>query len=145
MSATATERRCQHRFYLMTCEDFRALEARAGGLCEICRTETKLKIDHDHGLGWGAVRGLLCQKCNSELSRVDAGHQEPGLAVAEYLANSWYLQTQTPLPASEQTPIRAVRIPDDVWEALRAAAARNDETAADVLRRAAETYVRRNK
>lgn len=49
------------------------------------------------------------------------------------------------VPNKPKTPIRAVRISDDVWEALRAAAENNGETAADVLRRAAENYVRRNK
>jgi predicted DNA-binding protein len=49
------------------------------------------------------------------------------------------------VPNKPKTPIRAVRIPDDVWEALRAAAEKNNETAADVLRRAAEAYIKRNK
>jgi predicted CopG family antitoxin len=41
--------------------------------------------------------------------------------------------------------MRTIRISDDLWKALLVAAAKNNESASDVLRRAAENYVRRNK
>lgn len=44
-----------------------------------------------------------------------------------------------------KTPMRTIRISDDLWQTLLAAAAKNHESASDVLRRAAEVYVRRNK
>ena len=40
------------------------------------------------------------------------------------------------------TPPRAVRVPDELWGAALAHAARNDETVSDVIRRALTKYVR---
>jgi len=40
---------------------------------------------------------------------------------------------------------RQVRTPERLWEDAKAAAERNDETISDVIRRALETYVRRNR
>jgi negative regulator of replication initiation len=40
---------------------------------------------------------------------------------------------------------RVIRMSEDLWQALLTAAAKNNESASDVLRRAAENYVRRNK
>lgn len=145
MSATVLERRCQHRFYLMTCEDFRALEARAGGRCEICGRTEPLGIDHDHALGAWAVRGLLCQKCNVGLRLVDSGRQEPSADIARYLSDAWHLKNASVPTGIGQTLRRSIRIPDDEYEAVQEAAARNHETVSDVVRRALVAYVRRNK
>jgi predicted CopG family antitoxin len=41
--------------------------------------------------------------------------------------------------------MRTIRISDDLWQALLAAAAKNNESASDVLRRAAEAYVKKNR
>ena len=49
------------------------------------------------------------------------------------------------MPDQPKTPARTIRVPDDLWQALLAAAAKNNESASDVLRRAAENYVRRNR
>lgn len=38
-------------------------------------------------------------------------------------------------------PIRAVRVPDDLWEQAKRVAADRDETVAEVIRRALERYV----
>lgn len=65
--------RCQARRLGLTFDDYRMLRDRArDGLCEICggppdrapsdAFEATLHIDHDHETG--AVRGLLCYKCN---------------------------------------------------------------------------------
>jgi hypothetical protein len=42
----------------------------------------------------------------------------------------------------ETTP-RAIRIPDDLWEAALAKAEENGDTVSDVVRRALERYVKR--
>lgn len=39
-------------------------------------------------------------------------------------------------------PIRAVRVPDDLWEQAKRVAADRDESVAEVIRRALERYVR---
>jgi hypothetical protein len=61
----------------MTCNEYDELQARAGEQCELCGTaETDtprgaLIIDHFQGGGLFFVRGLLCDKCNSVMSRHD--------------------------------------------------------------------------
>lgn len=63
----------QHRLYRMTCDEFDALYRAVKGRCEICAiageaTATgRLFIDHDMRLGYHAVRGLLCNSCNTLL------------------------------------------------------------------------------
>lgn len=32
------------------------------GICPICKVDSKLVIDHDHKTG--AIRGMICRKCN---------------------------------------------------------------------------------
>ena len=68
--------KCQ---YGITIEDYDNLFAKQDGLCAICgKMETykhykgticRLSIDHNHTTG--AVRGLLCQKCNAALGFLD--------------------------------------------------------------------------
>lgn len=56
--------------YGISLKDFRALEARQGHACAICRRPSRvLCIDHCHVTG--RVRGLLCRKCNSALGFYD--------------------------------------------------------------------------
>lgn len=53
-----------HYFYLLDKQD---------GCCAICRGhngERRLDVDHDHNTG--AVRGLLCHRCNQGMIAVDA-------------------------------------------------------------------------
>lgn len=58
------------RRYSMTGQDFDAMWARQGGLCAICETPLlRPKIDHDHQTG--AVRGLLCHRCNLLLAGLE--------------------------------------------------------------------------
>ena len=85
--------RCDtHRQYKLNCEQYERLLARCGQLCEICRgsaaeTKTgKLCIDHS-GPKW-AVRGLLCNTCNTSLR--DGRGWFPG--GPEYLAGTWWVQ-----------------------------------------------------
>lgn len=68
---------CTHFAYDLSCAAYDEMRDRAGDACEICRTpdrETKrgsLVIDHFQGGGLFIVRGLLCDKCNSVMSRHD--------------------------------------------------------------------------
>lgn len=87
-------RNCHHSMYRLTCEDFNQLYEYAKGCCQICKTPEadtkrgKLVIDHAPRYGFIAVRGLLCDKCNSLMSRADAG-----VYVAEafrYWQHAWF-------------------------------------------------------
>jgi hypothetical protein len=75
------EARRRHRLrvrYGLTLEQYDEMYARAGGACEICGAAfPTLCVDHDHGTG--AVRGLLCTRCNQGL-----GHfgDDPGRITA---------------------------------------------------------------
>jgi hypothetical protein len=69
---------CNHfQKYGLTCDEYDQLRARSEGRCELCRTpEVKtvrgaLVIDHFEGGGVFFVRGLLCDRCNSVMSRHD--------------------------------------------------------------------------
>jgi hypothetical protein len=69
---------CNHFMkYGMTCDDFDRLRARADGRCELCETPEEktrrgaLVIDHFEGDGLFFVRGLVCDRCNSVMSRHD--------------------------------------------------------------------------
>lgn len=68
---------CNHTAYGLTCEDYEAMRDRAQDRCEICGTpdhETKrghLVIDHFQAKDLFIVRGLLCDRCNSVMSRHD--------------------------------------------------------------------------
>ena len=58
------------RRYGLTLAEYRALQARQGNVCAICRKRARvLCIDHCHVTG--RVRGLLCPKCNSALGFCD--------------------------------------------------------------------------
>lgn len=81
-----------HRRYKLSCQQYEGLLDRAGGICEMCRRPLargprgRLAIDHLGPL-W-AVRGLLCNGCNSGLGDGDLGYRN----AAEYLANAWWVQ-----------------------------------------------------
>lgn len=52
--------------YGLTKDEYNALLEACGGSCEICqKAPERLVIDHDHDTG--AVRGLLCDRCNHML------------------------------------------------------------------------------
>jgi antitoxin component of RelBE/YafQ-DinJ toxin-antitoxin module len=46
------------------------------------------------------------------------------------------------VPNQPATPLRAIRIDDELWDAAKKVAADRDETVSDVIRRALERYVR---
>lgn len=68
---------CFHTKYVLTCGEYDGLLRHADGYCTLCRKRPRLgrplNIDHDHALGQWAVRGLVCDRCNQILRRVEAG------------------------------------------------------------------------
>lgn len=67
------------RHYGLTLEEFHHM-AKDG--CEICRSNEKLVVDHDHDTG--KVRGVLCSRCNTGLGMFKDSR--------EFLFNAyWYL------------------------------------------------------
>lgn len=46
------------------------------------------------------------------------------------------------MPNQPQTPLRAFRVPDELWEAVKRKAADRGETVTDVLIRALRRYLR---
>jgi hypothetical protein len=144
MSLSLVEHKCQHFAYRMTCEDFDALALRSQGLCELCfEAADQLHIDHDHALGWGAVRGLVCPRCNALLRDIERGRKLADARVKAYFADSWHLGRL--LPRSRRRMQRTVRVEDAIWDAALVAADANNETVSDVVRRALVAYIRRNK
>lgn len=91
--------RCQHKLYLLTCEEYDKLWSRTNGACTFCGATGTLHIDHDADAGAWAVRGLLCSRCNTALDSSRA--LLPDAAVADYLANPWY---RTGLGLSSERP-----------------------------------------
>lgn len=52
----------------LTIEDYDRMLAAQGGGCAICGTTPKTRrLDTDHDHATGAVRGLLCHRCNRAL------------------------------------------------------------------------------
>lgn len=80
----AQRRRAHLRFaYGITESDYDRMLAEQNGTCAICgATESPLAVDHDHETG--AVRGLLCQRCNTGLGQM---RDDPEIlrAAADYL------------------------------------------------------------
>lgn len=77
------------REYGLTVEAFDTMFASQGGCCAICRVafvedddRKKARVDHDHATG--AVRGLLCDGCNTSIGRL-GDTAEALIGAAEYL------------------------------------------------------------
>lgn len=78
------------KVYGITGDDYAALLKRQGGKCAICRARPKSKrlaVDHNHTTG--AVRGLLCSRCNHELM----GSAWDSMAIASAL---WHYMNTPP-------------------------------------------------
>ena len=62
------------RLYGLTLADYGRMLAAQGGRCALCGSEPRpgenLHVDHDHETG--AVRALLCRKCNTALGWFEA-------------------------------------------------------------------------
>ncbi|MFI6510066.1 endonuclease domain-containing protein [Streptosporangium sp. NPDC050855] len=86
---------CRHKHYRMTCEQFDRLLDEADNSCQVCRlpgwqnSKRMLFIDHDAGRGNWAVRGLLCNTCNTILGKDLEVPRDA--AFAAYLENSWFI------------------------------------------------------
>jgi hypothetical protein len=86
-------RRCTHRSYDLDCEAYDRFVADHGGRCALCgktgpeTPQGYLVIDHDHGVGQWAVRGLLCWRCNNVL---DAYRHVKTPTENAYLADPWW-------------------------------------------------------
>jgi hypothetical protein len=84
--------------YGVTGDDYETLLALQGGKCAICRARPKSKrlaVDHDHKSG--AVRGLLCSRCNHDL----LGSAWDSLAIAVAL---WHYLNTPPASGSWLPP-----------------------------------------
>lgn len=73
--------------YGITLDDYNSMFLKQGGACALCFLPPigdVLSVDHDHGTG--AVRGLLCRRCNIALGML--GDSVEGLERAvRYLKN----------------------------------------------------------
>lgn len=70
------------RIYRITREVYEQMLTDQGGVCKICKRpplNRQLAVDHDHDTG--AVRGLLCTRCNTALGWFETRAME----VADYL------------------------------------------------------------
>lgn len=112
MTATASTHQrpkrspCGHKIYGLSCQDYDRLIAHARGACQICGTRPEqtghgfLVVDHDDTVGQWAVRGLLCQDCNSSLPMGPTPDWAAG-----YLAQPWWKLEFARLSASpDPTP-----------------------------------------
>ena len=74
--------------YGLTLEDYDELLESQGGVCAICNKPShnyrRLAVDHDHETG--AIRGLLCDKCNRGLGYFK-DNRTTLLKAIEYLEN----------------------------------------------------------
>lgn len=64
--------------YGITPEQFDQMVEQQGGKCGICGGEEPLCVDHDHDTG--AIRGLLCSRCNRAIGLL--GDDLPSLTAA---------------------------------------------------------------
>jgi hypothetical protein len=72
--------------YGLTSADYDTLLEAQGGKCAICRgrpQSKRLAVDHDHNTG--AVRGLLCSRCNHDLMGASWDSGAIALALWHYL------------------------------------------------------------
>ena len=100
----------------MKIEDYDELYRAQGGLCAICgkseiamiwasRGRTKvshLAVDHDHETG--AIRGLLCARCNHMLGAAKDKASTLWAAV-QYLAAAWRLEERPELICDDATAL----------------------------------------
>lgn len=108
-SVTRRHTSCYHTKYVLTCGEYDDLLRRADGHCALCKERPRpgrpLNIDHDHALGQWAVRGLVCDRCNQTLRRVEAGEYPNWLPVRLYIDNPWHAtQLSSGVKATREKP-----------------------------------------
>lgn len=87
--------------YGISLEEWNYMYQKQNGRCAICRKQTEtLVVDHDHESG--AVRGLLCNSCNSAL-----GFIYDDISIIEKIKS--YLSTPDMFSAIEHEPTPAPR------------------------------------
>jgi hypothetical protein len=106
-SAASHAKRLEDNYGIDT-STYRRILARQGGRCAICRNTPRtirFAVDHDHKTG--AVRGILCKRCNHDL--LGGGHDDVEMLfrAIEYLIFP---------PAQQTTSARPIR--REVIEAL---------------------------
>jgi hypothetical protein len=92
------------RKFGVTLEQFNAMAEAQGGRCAVCRDlpggrRASLFVDHDHATG--AVRGLLCNRCNTGI-----GHLQDCADLLERAAG--YLRSYE--KSNRESPCRATRV-----------------------------------
>lgn len=106
-----------HRPYRLDCDEFDRLYADSEGRCRICRVTAQeqdydgpLHIDHDPWIGKWAVRGLLCQRCNTGLAH--GRRIEYSDDIQRYLDDPWWKRDciSRGLPTEEPS-----EPPHDAW------------------------------
>ncbi len=127
----------QHRIYGLTENEHTALVTRADGRCECCGEARPLGIDHCHSTGH--VRGLLCTTCNSRLGRHENGTINDPLC-ADYLLR---IKADKGSGRYHVTPVRKVRVPDELWRRALARAEEEGTSVSAVIVRALEEWVER--
>lgn len=151
LTAAGRPRRCQHRYYWMTCADYDELEARADGCCERCGTPSSRPwIDHDHSIGDHAVRGLVCSKCNAHMRRIDSGERPMDELTTQYLSNYFQAEKRSVVTvgtrpanvAAPRIPVSTFRIPADLWSSAVAKAKSEGTTATAAVIAGLERYVK---
>jgi hypothetical protein len=91
-------RSCHHWTFSLTCDEFDRLRERAGGKCELCGIAEEgtprrvLCIDHDNRYDPRAVRGLICDKCNSHLRFLENGSRPADARVRAYYRSAFFLE-----------------------------------------------------
>lgn len=94
-------------------DDYAELVRRQGGKCAICRAVPRTKrlaVDHDHKSG--AVRGLLCSRCNHDLLGAARDSLELLTNAVAYLTHppsggEWSAPEEVKRPAVKAEPLKA--------------------------------------